>query len=284
MALINSCVNGEVSSSISIQDRGFNYGDGVFETIAVINQNLIFWKQHFQRLILGCNALGIQCPTELELNADIDKLLNVNIDITALVIKIIITRGNSERGYRISEKSESNVVVLLSSYPVYPSSFWLEGIKITCCKTILSKQKQLSGVKHLNRLEQVLARQEWDDEFQEGLMSDEDGYVIEGVMSNLFFVKNNSIVTPCIENSGIDGIMRNVVLNLCESSGIIVKQDKITLEQVLDADEIFVTNSIVGIWPVNTIDKHIFSIGVTTKKLMTSLIKEHLVDYAALSL
>lgn len=284
MALLNSIVNGEVASALSIQDRGFHYGDGVFETIAFVNQQPVLWEQHYQRLESGCKVLGIQCPTAFKLKNEIDKLNDVTVEKSNRVIKIIVTRGDSERGYKVTETTSPNIVLLLSTYPNYPEIFWHEGVKVKRCNTTLSTQKQLAGIKHLNRLEQVLARQEWNDEFQEGLMSSDDGYLIEGVMSNMFIVKDGSIITPCIDNAGVDGIMRNVVLNLCESNGMIARQDKLGFEQILDADEVFLTNSLIGVWPVNTIDAQSYSVGDITKRIMQLLIKEYSVDYATLCL
>jgi len=284
MSLLSCSVNGENGSTISVQDRGLNYGDGVFETIALVNQKLIFWNLHYQRLLSGCNALGIPCPEESALKTEVERVIDTLVNKQNAVVKIIITRGNSERGYKAVEKSQTNTIVLLSEYPTYPSKYWLEGVHVKCCQTLLSTQKQLAGLKHLNRLEQVLARREWDDEFQEGLMLDETGHVIEGVMSNLFMVKNNLIITPPIDKSGVKGIMRNVVLNLCESNGIIAKQEHLNLKQLLDADEVFLTNSIIGIWPVSMMEKQSYFIGNVTKNLMQLLIKEYSINYATLSI
>jgi len=283
MSLLSSSVNGENGSTISVQDRGLNYGDGLFETIALVNQKLIFWNLHYQRLLSGCNTLGIPCPKESDLKTEVERVIDTLVNKKNAVIKIIITRGNSERGYKAVEKSQPNIVILLSDYPAYPSKYWLEGVHVKCCQTMLSTQKQLAGLKHLNRLEQVLARREWDDEFQEGLMLDETGQVIEGVMSNLFIVKNKSIITPIIDKSGVNGIMRNVVLNLCESNGIIAKQEHLNLKQLLDADEVFLTNSIIGIWPVSTLERQSYSVGNATKNLMQLLIKKYFINYATLS-
>lgn len=284
MPILNSIVNGDLSSIISIQDRGFNYGDGVFETIAFVEQKLVFWKEHYQRLLLGCDALGIICPSEESLKIDIKKLCESVDEKQNCVIKIIVTRGDGERGYKFNSEIEANVIASLSTFPSYPNDFWINGITVKYCKTKLSEQKQLAGIKHLNRLDQLLARREWDDECQEGLLSDAHGNLIEGVMSNVFIVKDNSILTPFIDNAGVNGIMRNVILNLCESNGIIAKEAKLTYESVLDADEVFLTNSLVGVWPVTTIDKQSFSIGNCTKNLIQLLIKEYSINYATLSI
>lgn len=281
MALLNSIVNGEVTSEISIQDRGLHYGDGLFETIAFVNNQLVFWNEHYQRLLTGCKILDIQCPTEQSLKKGIEKLRHLNPDVKSAVIKIIVTRGDSERGYRSPEELESNVVILLSTYPDYPAACWNEGVKVKKCETVLSSQQQLAGLKHLNRLEQVLARQEWADEYQEGLMSDLKGDIIEGVMSNVFIVEKGTVRTPLIKHAGVKGIMRNIVLKLCEAHGIMVVEDEISFEQVLAADEVFLTNSIIGIWPVKQITKQTYMTGLITKNIMKLLIEKYSVDYAA---
>ena len=192
MAMLNCIVNGDISSVISIQDRGFNYGDGVFETIALVEENLVFWTEHYQRLQLGCNTIGIECPSEESLKNDIKCLCESIQEKQNFVVKIIVTRGNSERGYKVNNEAETNVSVKLSTFPIYSSDFWLNGITVKYCKTRLSLQKQLAGIKHLNRLEQVLARREWDEEYQEGLVSDNDGYLIEAVF--FIFLSNQVII------------------------------------------------------------------------------------------
>ncbi len=283
MAVLNSIVNGEVSNGISIQDRGFNYGDGLFETIALVNQQPVFWNEHYQRLLKGCKVLGIDCPAEQKLKEDVKKLMHLSQDINTAIVKIMVTRGNSERGYQYSDNLVSNVVVSLFTPPSYPSSYWNKGVNIKLCETQLASQKQLAGIKHLNRLEQVLARNEWQDEYQEGLMADAAGNIIEAVMSNIFIVKNNVVQTPLIINAGVNGIMRNIVLKLCEANGIMAIEDKISLEQVLAADEVFLTNSIIGIWPVKQISSQAYNSGLITKNIMQFLIEDYSVDYATFS-
>jgi len=283
MAVLNCLVNGELTKSLSVNDRGFNYGQGVFETIAVVNKKLIFWAEHYKRLVLGCNVLAITVPVESELKKDITRLIDESCNQDAFVIKIIITRGDGERGYKDPVKKNTNIVLILSNYPNYNKKNWCDGISVKLCKTKLSRQSQLAGIKHLNRLEQVLARQEWDDEFQEGLMFDELGNLIEGVMSNAFIIENETVITPFIENSGVKGVMRQIVMELCESSGITYKEDDVSLERLLSADELFLTNSLIGIWPVKNVENKVYQVGKITKKITSDLFKEYLVDYATFS-
>ncbi len=284
MAVLNSIVNGELSKIISIQDRGFNYGDGLFETIALVNQQPVFWNEHYQRLLKGCEVLGIDCPAEQKLKGDIEKLIHLSRNINTAVAKIMVTRGNSERGYQYNDNLVPNVIVSLSAYPSYPSSYWEEGVKVKLCETRLSSQQQLAGIKHLNRLEQVLARNEWQDEYQEGLMANAAGNIIEAVISNVFIIKDNIVQTPLIINAGVNGIMRNIVLKLCKANGIMAVEDKISLEQVLAADEVFLTNSIIGIWPVKHINSQAYILGLITKNIMQFLIEDYSVDYATFSI
>ncbi len=283
MAVLNSIVNGELSTQISIQDRGFNYGDGLFETMLLINHQPVFWDEHYQRLVKGCEVLGIRCPPEESLKGDIAKLWHLSPDVNVAVIKIIVTRGDSKRGYQYPDNIVSNVVIFLSTYPAYPVSYWNEGVKVKICETLLSSHKKLAGLKHLNRLEQVIARNEWQDDYQEGLMADISGNIVEGVMSNIFIVKDNLVRTPLIINAGVNGIMRNIILKICEANGIMALEDDISLKQVLAADEIFLTNSIIGVWPVKQINNRLYTARLATKNIMKLLTKQYSVDYAAVS-
>jgi len=283
MALLNSIVNGEEASAISTQDRGFNYGDGLFETFLLLNGHAVFWDEHYQRLVNGCGALGIASPTEQRLKNDIDILYQLNPNVRTAVIKLMVTRGDSERGYHAEDNLSPNIITSISTYPSYLTEYWNEGVLVKKCNTLLSSQIQLAGLKHLNRLEQVLARQEWRDEFQEGLMSDVNGNIVEGVMSNIFIVKNETMSTPLIKNAGVNGVMRNIVLKLCEANGIMVVEDNLSNNKLVEADEIFLTNSIIGIWPVKRLENKSYPNKLTTK-IMKLLVEKYSVDYATLYL
>lgn len=276
-------VNGKPQSTISVMDRGFNYGDGVFETILLVNNTPVLLEEHYKRLSGGCDALGISCPDKNALAKQIKELIcSDNSDLNR-VLKIIITRGESERGYKIAEQNNITIVMQLSQYPEYSKSYWAKGVDVQLCHTRLSGNKKLAGLKHLNRLDQVLARKEWNNEYQEGLMLDESDNIIEGVMSNLFIVEKGQLITPLIERAGVRGIMRDSVLKLCESDGIMFSEDSLSFKRVLSADEVFLTNSLIGVWPVRKIDTQEFTVGTKTitKRIMQLLTTSHLVDYAA---
>jgi len=293
-------LNGQFTSNISVLDRGLNYGDGLFETLAVVDQKPVMLDEHISRLFNGCEILHINRPDKEKLYNDIinickESFIKVNskdeentaliIDCSkALVLKIIVTRGISERGYSFSDDMVANTVLITSTYPRYQTDNWLTGIKARICDTHLSQQKKLAGLKHLNRLEQILARNEWDDEFTEGLMTDAQGNLVDGVMSNLFLIKNNTLYTPKIDKCGVNGIMRQLVLKLCHSEGMMVQETNISLDMLESADEVFVTNSLIGIWPLKSVDEKQFGTGKVTRSIMQKLTTECSIDYATLCL
>ena len=269
--MASALVNGTPSDRIDILDRGFQYGDGLFETIKLEGGVLEFWSRHMARLLAGCARLRIPAPDPALLRSEAQKLC---AGTARGVIKIMVTRGAGGRGYRPPEPANPNRIVAFFPAPDYPESFTAEGVRIRFCQTRLSDQPLLAGLKHLNRLEQVLARGEWsDDGIQEGLMLDREDSVIEGTMTNLFIACDGILHTPDLSHSGVDGVLRGVVMDLARYLGIKTSVGRIGRNELGAADEIFLTNSIIGIWPVREIDGRAYSIGPTTDKLIAALAK-----------
>jgi len=260
-------LNGESKDSISFSDRGFQYGDGLFETIEVINGSPVFLDQHLQRLLKGCEKLLIPPPALALLRQEAFEVSSQASSAQA-VLKLIVTRGSGGRGYRQPETINTTRLFSLHPYPEYSESFKQLGITARFCRTSLGLNPALAGIKHMNRLEQVIARSEWDSaDIQEGFMLDVMGNVIEGTMSNIFLVKNNCLITPIISHCGVEGILRNIVINLASQAHIDVIDKVISKEDVYSADELFITNSIIGIWPVKQIEDKQFLIGQLTRQL-----------------
>ena len=262
-------INGQADDRITIADRGLQYGDGVFETIAYRNGIAEFLDAHLERLIAGCNRLVIPFQ-QLELLRS--ELNTVCHDLAAddAVIKIIITRGSGGRGYLADSDVEPSRIISTHPFPTHPETHVTTGICVRFCQHNLSENSNLAGIKHLNRLDQVLARNEWHQpNIAEGLMSDNHGHVIEGTMSNLFIVKAGQIVTAELTTSGIAGIMRAQIMRLANENGLTVEQRAITKTEVFNADEAFICNSIIGIWPVTSIDgsETEFQVGSITRRL-----------------
>ena len=256
--MTTTLINGVPATCIDVHDRGFHYGDGLFETFAVSNGEPALWDGHMQRLQLGCQRLNFPA---LDLALLRSEALSLSGGVAQGVLKIIITRGGGGRGYRAPPPLSAQVTRILALYPWpdYPAAFWSEGVTVRVCATRLGWCPALAGIKHLNRLEQVLARSEWDDaSVAEGLMLDIQGNVIEGTMTNLFVVRNGQLLTPDVSQCGVAGVMRNWILAYARVAGIPSAITALTLDNVNSADEVFLCNSVIGLWPVREI------IGVVT--------------------
>jgi 4-amino-4-deoxychorismate lyase len=259
-------VNGEPRETLPVSDRGLQYGDGLFETVEISNHRPVFFDRHLNRLEKGCRRLGIPFPARDTLTAEAGRLCREPSG--PAVLKIIVTAGSGGRGYRRPKPMAATRILSLHPYPDYPDLFRTQGIAARICQTRLGSNPALAGLKHLNRLEQVLARAEWSDPaIQEGIMLDCAGQVIEGTMTNLFFVKDRAVYTASLEQCGIAGIVRELVMQLAEQHRLAVTELSYTPEQLMRADEIFVSNSIIGIWPVNRIDHMPFEPGPVTQKI-----------------
>lgn len=245
-------VNGEITADISVRDRGLQYGHGLFETIAVKDGELKYWDQHMDRLIDGCARLFIKSP-------DLSLLLKEASSLAAqtkgkAVLKIVYTCGAGGRGYKAPEQMYPTRILSLSDWPNYPEENFHSGVTVRLCETRLGINSSLAGIKHLNRLEQVLARSEWNDsEIAEGLMLDQQGLLKEATMSNVFFVKDNTLCTPDLSQCGVAGIMRKAVLDQAENLSVRTYIDDFTPADIFQADEVFLTNSLIGIWPIKKI-------------------------------
>jgi len=188
------------------------------------------------------------------------------------ILKILITRGSGGRGYRPPSKARTTRLVCLYPLPEYPLEFREQGIRLRHCRTRLGLSPDLAGLKHLNRLEQVLARSEWDDpDIHEGLMFDANGRLVEGTMSNVFLLLDEGLVTPALSRCGVAGVTRSVVLQLAERLGLPVQRRDVSADELDRAAEVFLTNSLIGIWPVRRLDARTWPVGAVTRQLQDAL-------------
>ncbi|MEX2130211.1 MAG: aminodeoxychorismate lyase [Pseudohongiellaceae bacterium] len=239
-------INGEPEERISINDRGLLYGDGLFETIRVIQGRPVLWKKHFQRLLRGCSALSIDISPD-NVVRDLQKLLDLSP--ADGIVKIIISRGAGGRGYQPPENTTPTRILQFHALPADLELQAEQGIKVMICRQTIG-QGTLAGHKHLNRLEQVLAAREITDGFTEGLMLNIDSELIEGTRSNLFIARNSQLFTPDLRLSGVSGVMREYLLEYLRAAGQVVSIEPIPLQSLYNADEAFLCNSVAGIWPI----------------------------------
>lgn len=239
-------INGVSGDLISIRDRGLLYGDGVFRTLKASGGTALHWPLHYQKLQHDCAALGITCPDFRRLSSELASLLAGHPDA---VLKIIVTRGQAMRGYAPTIDAVPTYIWDVSPLPVYPASLSTDGVTLGLCTLRLSHQPRLAGIKHLNRLENVLAAEECT-EFNEGLLLDVEGLVIEGVRSNVFLISQGCLITPDLSLCGVAGVQRDRVMLCARQLGMLVEVRDVGLDELLAADEVFLTNSVFGLWPV----------------------------------
>jgi len=257
-------IDGAPGDSLSVKDRGLAYGDGLFETILVKAGQPLLFERHLQRLALGGRRLALG----LDLALIESECRGFAVQLVEGVMKLIVTRGDGVRGYAPAIDARPRRILQGSPLPAYPAAHAEQGIKLFPCRTRLAEQPLLAGLKHLNRLEQVVARSEWSDtEHAEGLMRDTTGRIIEGVYSNLFLVKGGVLLTPDLSRCGVAGVMRGELLAQAEQINLPARALDLQLSDLQKADEVFVCNSVYGIWPVRRFEQHNWPLGPVTRKL-----------------
>lgn len=237
-------INGERRDSVSALDRGLHYGDGVFRTLKVVAGGVRWWQDQYDKLAEDCSALRIACPDRKILGEEVQRLAS---EPGVGVIKIIVTRGAAQRGYAIPADAAATRIVMGFAGGGNENC----DVRVRWCNLRLSSQPSLAGVKHLNRLENVLARSEWNDaSIAEGLLQDETGMVICGTMSNLFIAEGESLVTPELARCGVAGVARSRIIRAAGQHATPVKVERCSRERLLAADGLFLCNSLIGIWRV----------------------------------
>ncbi len=265
-------INGAALESIPVSDRGLHYGDGVFETLAVSAGEPLVLEEHLARLQRGLSALGLP---DLDPQLIIDEIPKAVSEAPHSILKIIVTSGSGGRGYRRPTTASLTRILSGHDWPDdYNEAMYRDGIALTQCATRLSGNPRLAGIKHLNRLEQVMARSEWDDPgIMEGIMLDPDGHVIEGTMSNLFISRSGRLATPALDNCGIHGIMRRLVQSAAADCGIDCQVRQLVPEDLHEADEVFICNSVLGVCHVRQFQKTRYQQSNCTAAIREVLIK-----------
>lgn len=260
--------NGKLTTVVPPANRGFAYGDGLFETIKVIDGRAQFLSEHLQRVQRDCVRLVIDID-RLALESEVASLLSA---CDSGILKVIITRGSQQRGYAAAPHAPGERFLLFYPQRFVDDTRVRDGVIIRLCRQRLSEQPALAGMKHLNRLEQVLARAEWSDTtIAEGLMLDIAGRLVEGTMSNVFLVRAGRVMTPRLHRCGVAGVMRDVIMRQLSTQCAPVIESDVTLDDLYAADEMFLSNSVIGIWPVRKIECIHKTIGDVTLAFQTAL-------------
>ncbi len=263
-------INGIAADSIPAADRGLAYGDGVFRTLRAADGEPLHWQRHFNKLGADCAGLAISCVAEATLLADVRAVAR---QFPRAVVKITVTRGSGARGYALPVPCTPLRIV--EGAPLRAAADADAGITAHLCRLRLAHQPALAGIKHLNRLENVLARAEWNDPaIGEGLMLDQHENVIGGTMSNVFIAEQGRLLTPRLDQCGVAGVTRARVMALAASAATPCGEAHLSLQRVLDADEVFLVNSVIGLRPLARMGVRAWTPGPLARKIGRALAAE----------
>jgi 4-amino-4-deoxychorismate lyase len=246
-------INGIESDHINALDRGLAYGDGLFTTIKVEYGVVQLWDFHLQRLTLGANELFFPEVDWQKLSAEVNQVASLLAKYPNYVLKIILTRGSGGRGYSAQGCDLAIRIISSSAYPDFYSDWQKHGVDLILCESTLSSNKQLAGLKTLNRLEQVLIKKELESkQAVEGIVCNDNSYVIEGCSANLFMYLDGVWQTPKLDNSGVAGVQRRNILTLAKADGIDIIESNIHKDKMFEVKGICLSNALMGIVPVKT--------------------------------
>ena len=272
-----SLINGEFSNHVSVLDRGLSYGDGLFETMswsyldAEKFVGVEFWDRHVERIKQGCKITKINLPPIDILKKYKEKILKecLRKGFKNGVLKILITRGVGGRGYKFEKNILPTIIFLSFPLRKIKKETLNTGVKLRFCEFSIFENSMLAGIKHLNRLDSVMARSEWEEEeFFDGVMLDNSENIIDGTMTNLFFSRDKILYTPMIKKSGINGIMRQVVIDNAKLFFREVCEIEIKKNTISTFDDMFVTNSVIKTLPVSHLSNKKFKITDATREMI----------------
>ncbi len=262
-------VNGVRGAAIDPRDRGLAFGDGLFETMRYGSAGIALLDYHMLRLAEGASRLRIGLDVAVVREEVAGVLAAIRAELPEGVLKLVLTRGIGPRGYKVAPGLLPTRVLTASPLPANPPGWSSEGVSVRFCDMRMGANPFLAGIKHLNRLEQVLARLEWDDPgIAEGLLADARGRIVEGVSTNLFVVSGGRLLTPVIDSCGVAGVMRQYLIQNAQSIlGHSVEVTACERGMLAGARELFLCNSVVGIWPVSRLGEKTIPVGTMTRKV-----------------
>lgn len=281
-----SLVDGVVGDQISIDNRGLAYGDGVFETMLLVGDRIPLLDYHMARLTRSCQVLGIPLVPQL-IHDDLEQIKQQFYAAAEpggsgrAMLKLMVIRGGGSRGYYPLGTEHSPISRILGVMPLPTTAEIPLDYTLQVAEQRLSRNAQLAGLKHLSRLEHVMAaRSIAADVHIHGLLLDTEGFVIETVHHNVFVLRADRLITPCLRFSGVAGVMRQFILEyLAPKRAIPTEVKPLTLVELESSDEVFICNSVRGIEVVTQCGRRSWSSHPVTTCLQGAL-KDYWSRYA----
>ncbi|MFI8418102.1 aminodeoxychorismate lyase [Serratia sp. NPDC078593] len=242
-------INGQRGDALKLDDRGLQFGDGCFTTARVVEGKVDLLPWHIERLQQA--ALRLMLPAT-DWQAFEQEMRHAAESIPHGVVKAILTRGRGGRGYSPQGCHQPTRIVTCSAYPQHYLAWRERGIRLTLSPVPLARNPLLAGLKHLNRLEQVLIRTHLDQtEADEALVLDTAGLLVECCAANLFWRKGKAVYTPDLNQAGVAGLMRRRVIERLMGSEYSLNIVSEPLETLANADEVLISNALMPLLPVN---------------------------------
>ena len=245
-------------ANISVLDRGFTHGDGLFETMRVYSGKIFRLEHHLDRLFQSARSILIELPiTKNEIRSAIYAALKLN-GLSNSIVRLTVTRGELDSGLNVDYSSPPTIVILVKPVKAISKKTYKEGIGIKLYKKSAIRTQGISNkIKSCNYLSNIILRENaLKENFFEAILLDHNHNVTEGTISNIFIIKNNQLKTPITNEFVLSGIIRQAILDLCLENNIPFKEDLITERELYEADELFLTNSAIEILPVRNINHH----------------------------
>ena len=261
--ILGSWVDGIPGAAVPVDDRGLQYGDGLFETMLIRQGRVRFLEAHLSRLAQGCLRLGIPLTVDAALRAEIQAAVSVR---DSAILKLLVTRGSGARGY--APRAPMVPRRVMTVFAATPTTALREGVRLRVAQTTVAAIAALAGIKHLNRLENVLAAGEAQHaDCFDALLLDSAGLVVGGTMCNVFLVSGGEIVTPPVDRAGVAGVLRGVVLRECAALGLRAEVRPVAAAELASADEIFVTNARIGVVHARSVGEHVLPMNAIAMRL-----------------
>lgn len=263
------------SAGISIRDSGLLYGAGLFGTMRSYNGKVFALDEHIDRLIDSGKKLAITVPEKDFLAEAVNKTIEAN-ELTDARIRLTVTNGQLSFD---DQEPKPTILVTATQMQSYPPQYYTDGVLVVLCPYRQNPSDPICGHKTLNYLSRMMGLK-FAHELRaaEALWFSTEGKLAEGCISNVFLVKDKKLFTPKLDTPIFPGVIRKTTIGLAKDNSIEAQQKDISIDDVLDADEIFVTNSIMEIMPVNRIEKHIVGQGKAGNmtRLLCDKLKEHI--------
>lgn len=256
MIYLNNRLVPNAAALVSVFDRGFLYGDGIYETLRVYNGIVFMIDEHIERLFRSACMIKLKMPRSREtVKRAVYKTVKIN-RLSDAVVRISISRGSGPIGLDPELCSKPTFVIMANPFKKYPQEYYQKGVNVAIVNTMRNFKGALDPmIKSLNFLNNILAKIEAKERgVYEALMLNYRGYIAEGTITNIFFIKDNILCTPEVDVGILDGITRRIIIDIAKELGIGIKEGRFKRENIYNAQEVFISNTTMEVMPVTAVD------------------------------